>query len=233
MDIERVNEHTLKFYLSYLDIENRGFDREEIWYNRERGEELFWDIMDEAHHQEAFSLEGPLWIQVQALEKGLEIIVTKAQLSQDGSKLELPISKDKHLDIPVNEGLENLINDHFQIEGDGKAKNHAGGSEDDELSDEEDLSFLIGFHDLEDVIGLSHEFIENPLIATSLYAYDDKYYLDVTFSEEMSEHEQDNHLSCILEYGYEAERTIHVIQDYGKEIISEKALVEIKHYFSK
>lgn len=40
MEIERINEHTVKFYMSYGDIEDRGFDREEIWYNRERSEEL-------------------------------------------------------------------------------------------------------------------------------------------------------------------------------------------------
>lgn len=96
MEIERINEHTVKFYMSYGDIEDRGFDREEIWYNRERSEELFWEVMDEVHDEEEFAVEGPLWIQVQALDKGLEIIVTKAQLSKDGQKLELPIPEDKN-----------------------------------------------------------------------------------------------------------------------------------------
>ncbi len=91
MEIERINDHTVKFYISYVDIEERGFDREEIWYNRERSEELFWEMMDEVHSESDFSLDGPLWIQVQALEKGLEVVVTKAQLSKDGSKLELPL----------------------------------------------------------------------------------------------------------------------------------------------
>ena len=50
MEIERINEHTVKFYISYHDIEERGFDREEIWYNRDRSEELFWEMMDEGLH---------------------------------------------------------------------------------------------------------------------------------------------------------------------------------------
>ena len=79
MEIERVNDHTVKFFISYRDIEDRGFDRDEIWYDRERGEELFWEMMDEAANKGDFELEGPLWIQVQAFEKGLEIIVTKAK----------------------------------------------------------------------------------------------------------------------------------------------------------
>ena len=61
------------------------------------GEELFWEVMDEVHEEEEFAVEGPLWIQVQALDKGLEIVVTKAQLSKDGQKLELPIPEDKKI----------------------------------------------------------------------------------------------------------------------------------------
>lgn len=37
MEIERVNEFTIKFFITYRDIEDRGFDREEIWSDRERG----------------------------------------------------------------------------------------------------------------------------------------------------------------------------------------------------
>src|SRR5690554_6148411 len=113
MDIERINDYTVKFYISYVDIEERGFDREEIWYNRERSEELFWEMMDEMHREEEFSLEGPLWIQVQALDKGLEVLVTKAQISKDGQKFELPIPEDKGKDLPVDERIEELLDQHF------------------------------------------------------------------------------------------------------------------------
>src|SRR5699024_2133207 len=97
MEIERINENTVKFYISYLDIEDRGFEREEIWYNRERSEQLFWQMMDEINYKEDFSIEGPLWIQVQALEKGLEIIVTKAQTSKHDNHFEFPKQDDDDL----------------------------------------------------------------------------------------------------------------------------------------
>jgi len=115
MEIERINEHTVKFYISYLDIEERGFDREEIWYNRERSEELFWEMMDEVHQEEEFIVEGPLWIQVQALEKGLEVLVTRAQISKDGHKYELPGHDDKS---PVDEKIESLLDQQFNINTD-------------------------------------------------------------------------------------------------------------------
>lgn len=236
MKIERINENTLKFYISYLDIENRGFDREEIWYNRERSEELFWQMMDEAHNQEAFSLEGPLWIQVQALEKGMEIIVTRAQLSQDGLNLELPISENKHLDIPVSEGLEQLLNEQSLID---KPENGESGhlrkrklKKTSGQDQEDSLSFIIGFEDFEDVIALSHSFIKHEGVQAGLYAYKGKYYLNVIFYDGLPEKIQDNDLSTFLEYGFETDLTIYVLKEYGTEIIAENALTEIKKHFS-
>ncbi|MTT30572.1 adaptor protein MecA [Terrilactibacillus sp. BCM23-1] len=225
MKIERINENTLKFYISYLDIETRGFDREEIWYNRERSEELFWQMMDEAHNQESFPLEGPLWIQVQALEKGMEIIVTRAKVSQDGTNLELPISPEKHLDIPVKDGLEQLINEQLTID--------SKDEQEDRANEAESLAFVICFKDFEDLISLSQVFVENNLFNTSLYAFDNHYFLNVEFNDFLEEIDQDNCLSIILEYGFETNRTLAYLQEYGKLVLEKDVLSNIRKSFTK
>ncbi|AKP46413.1 adaptor protein MecA [Bacillus smithii] len=219
MDIERINENTVKFYISYVDIEERGFDREEIWYNRERSEELFWEVMDEVHEEEDFAVEGPLWIQVQALEKGLEILVTKAQISKDGQRLELPIPEEKLREFPMDERFEELLDQHFHIRPlDG---------------DEEDsLEFLLVFNDFEDLIGLAAQpGLDN--LQTKLFAYDDKYYVYVEFPEELfTEEDIDNYLSILLEFGKETNTTIHVLEEYGKVIIENDVFRTLQKYFS-
>ncbi|OEH91613.1 adaptor protein MecA [Bacillus solimangrovi] len=224
MEIERINENTVKFYVTYHDIEERGFDREEIWYNRERSEELFWEMMDEVHSEEEFPVEGPLWIQVQALEKGLEVIVTRAQLSKDGQKLELPISEGKHLEVPVDEQIESMLDQQFRDDND---------EEEDEgfVNEEEQLRFVIVFNDFEDVIALAYNFNAEGLFQ-QLYHYDNRYYLYTGFEDERyNDEEQDNLLSQVLEYGEESRVTIHRIEEYGKKVIAENALQEITKYF--
>jgi len=222
MEIERINENTVKFYISYGDIEERGFDREEIWYNRERSEELFWEMMDEVHDEEEFVIEGPLWIQVQALDKGLEILVTKAQLSKDGQKFELPIPNDKLKDLPVDEQIDEILDHHFN-------PNHS--DEEDILLEEETLEFLIGFKDFEDVISLSNRAGLDDLV-TKLYHFEGKYYLFTEFPEDLFEEDEiDDILSILLEYGYETQLTIHRIQEYGKEIISDNVFAELRIHF--
>ncbi|WP_312095481.1 adaptor protein MecA [Niallia sp.] len=219
MEIERINDHTVKFYISYIDIEERGFKREEIWYNRERSEELFWEMMDEVHQEEDFVFDGPLWIQVQALEKGLEILVTKAQLSKDGQKFEISIPEDKLKDLPIDERFEDLMDQHFTIK-------------DGEEEYDESLEFILTFKDFEDIISLSKlQGLEG--IDTTLYSYNEKYYLFVQFlDEEIPEEEVENALSILLEYAQEdSKMTIHVLQEYGKVIIENEVFMELRKYF--
>ncbi|MDQ0215658.1 adapter protein MecA 1/2 [Oikeobacillus pervagus] len=236
MEIERINENTVKFYISYIDIEERGFDREEIWYNRERSEELFWEMMDEVHEEEDFSVEGPLWIQVQALDKGLEILVTKAQVSRDGQRFELPISEEKLKGLPIDDQLEELLDQHFQMK---------------QQDEEESLEFMFVFHDFEDLLSLTSRPGLDELI-TKLYSYKNRYYLFVMFPENdvaLSEDDHeilddqeeaepfftdesiDNVLSIILEYGYETSLTYHILEEYGKIIIEENVFNTLRHYF--
>ena len=222
MEIERINEHTVKFYISYVDIEERGFDRDEIWYNRDRSEELFWEMMDEVHHEEEFTVEGPLWIQVQALDKGLEIMVTKAQLTKDGQRLELPLSDEKLKDLPVDERIESLLDQHFQVKQ---------PEVEEALEYDAPFDCTVVFKDFEDVLALSKR-LKAEILTSSLYSLDNKYYLYVEFDDEEFEEENiDDMLSILLEYSEESPVTIHRLKEYGKEIIAENVFPTLQHYF--
>jgi adapter protein MecA 1/2 len=222
MEIERINENTVKFYISYLDIEQRGFDRDEIWYNRERSEELFWEMMDEVHQEEEFEVEGPLWIQVHALDKGLEVLVTKAQIGKDGQRFDLPIPE-RLKDYPVDERIEDILDQQFNP---GKIE------DDEEFPLEGPLEFLLSFKDFEDVISLS----KRPGLAdipSKLFVFENKYYLYVEFEEDLfTEDEIDDLLSILLEYGNESQLTIHRLEEYGKEVISENVFETIRTHFN-
>lgn len=219
MEIERINENTVKFYISYVDIEERGFDREEIWYNRERSEELFWEMMEEVHQEDDFVPEGPLWIQIQALDKGLEVLVTKAQLSKDGQKLELPIPEDKLNHTPMDPNIENFLDHTFH-------------SKDYDEADDIYNEIVLAFEEFEDVLALAKRQDED-LIETKLYSYEDRYYLYLKFPEELYDEEQmEDELSIFLEYAVESAYTVHRLDEYGKVIIPEDVFTIINQYFN-
>ncbi|MBS4177400.1 adaptor protein MecA [Lederbergia citrea] len=218
MEIERINENTVKFYISYVDIEERGFDREEIWYNRERGEELFWEMMEEIHQEDDFVPEGPLWIQIQALDKGLEVLVTKAQISKDGQRFELPIPDEKLRDLPVDEKIEEMMDQHFQI------KHY-------ERSAEDLFEFVLAFKDFEDVLSLARIKGESTF-ESKLFSYENHYFLYVKFPDESADEDEiEDELSLLLEYGMESSYTIYRLQEYGTKIIDEDVFETLSQYF--
>ena len=217
MEIERINENTVKFYISYLDIEHLGFEREEIWYDRERSEQLFWQMMDEVNYKEDFNVDGPLWIQVQALEKGLEVIVTKAKVSKNG---------EIHGHHDFDEGsLEDKI-DNFLENNYGK---------DEVVHDmlEESLWIIAEFDQFEDVIQLSHYFQDDTdSVEETLYYYNNKYYLYMEFSQDLlDDHLQEDLISQVLEFGNDTDMTIHILEEYGKKIFEYHTFSQIKSYF--
>lgn len=228
MEIERINENTVKFYISYIDIEDRGFEREEIWYNRERSEQLFWQMMDEVNYKEDFNVEGPLWIQVQALDKGLEIVVTKAQVSKNGENIELPTENGKTIDISVDDKIEDMLDDKF---GDSDEKSSKSKKEEDE---DGNLSLNVMFNDFEDVIQLSHYFQDNTdKIEDTLFHYDNNYYLYIEFpqDEEVKDDQQEDMISQVFEFANDTEVTIHFLEEYGKQIFSDNTFEQVRSHF--
>ncbi|MBP1947231.1 adapter protein MecA 1/2 [Virgibacillus litoralis] len=231
MEIERINENTVKFYISYIDIEDRGFEREEIWYNRERSEQLFWQMMDEVNYKEDFNVEGPLWIQVQALDKGLEIVVTKAQVSKNGENIELPTENGKTIDISVDDKIEDMLDDKF---GEGDEKSSKSKKEEDE---DGNLSLSVMFNDFEDVIQLSHYFQDNKdktdKIEDTLFHYNNKYYLYIEFpqDEEVEDDHQEDMISQVFEFANDTEVTIHFLEEYGKQIFADNTFEQVRSHF--
>ncbi|WP_416151247.1 adaptor protein MecA [Salipaludibacillus sp. HK11] len=217
MEIERVNDTTIKFYITYHDIERRGFEKEEIWYNRERGEELFFEMMNEVNDEETFEMNGPLWVQVHAMDKGLEVIVTRGQMNDGSVKLEIPVGDEKE-ESPVDKSIVDMLDQQFIQDKDNNqvVKDHS-------------LSVVIGFSDFEELISLSHSFQED--INNSLHYYDNKYFIYVTLDESYTDEQQDNLLSRMLEFGYESDITIHKMLEYGKSIIEVDALKVLREKF--
>ena len=220
MEIERINEHTIKFFISYVDVEERGFNREDIWFNREKSEELFWEMMDEVHQKEDFSFDGPLWIQVQALEKGLEVVVTKAQITKDGTRFEIPFPDEKLKDLTVSEHLEELL-DHYFTYDDNKV----------DVYKEESIQVIVEFNDIEDVIEFARlSWLDH--ITTKLLHFQDKYYLATDFPfEYLTEEEIEDFISIMLEYSNEAPFTLAYLEEYGKVIIADDVQTVLREHF--
>lgn len=212
MNYERINDSTLKIYISYIDIEERGFNPDEIWFSREKSEQLFWEMMDEVEELNPFDFEGPLWIQVHAVDKGIEVVVSKPEISQDGKSADYPGPLAK-----IMAESENLF------------------EQEDFLSEEQKAQInqtaVYKIADFDHLIPLSKR-LSNELIHTKLFEYDSAYYLVLDYStDEFVDEYIENIHSIIAEYGEPSERTFHVLEEYGHVIMANDVFQTVQRFF--
>ncbi|MBF6842393.1 adaptor protein MecA, partial [Acinetobacter baumannii] len=127
-----------------------------------------WEMMDEVNEEADFVMEGPLWIQVQAMDKGLEVTVTRAQLTKDGQKLDMPDDIDERRKMFSSDDL-----------GPGTP----GFDEFEPVFNEPDtkkLEYAFMLSEVEELLPLSRRLQYVPM-ETALYHFEGKYYLHVSF----------------------------------------------------
>lgn len=217
MEIERINENTVKFYLSYGDIEDRGFSKEDVWYNRDKSEELFWDMMDELGDDTEFEVEGPLWIQVNAMNEGIEVIVTRAHLPKNAESSQFPFGI---------EDPEELFDPIFD------AINESTEEESEEEVQVSDRLFV--FNDFEELIQLAPQMDSlDDYFESRLYAFENRYYLNLRFDFALTDVRRSKDIaSMVSEYGTPSKMTIHRIEEYGKLVMEQDVFSQLSQYFS-
>lgn len=220
MRIERVNDTTMKFYLTYADIEARGFKRDDLWTNRKAGEEFFWSMMEEINEEEEFFVEGPLWIQVHAFDKGIEFVVTKTK-------------QDDVLHLPDDESPENLeyqVNDFLSKSVQDEKELHDLLMKASEINDL-DNEFIAHFDNLEHVIQFGYDDHLDIDIEDLLYMHEGRYYYYVQFDERLSDDEVHTYVAHILEYADESRISKEQLEEYGKVVMSHNVKHQVQKYF--
>lgn len=215
MRIERIDESTIKFFITYQDIEKRGYDKEDLWLNRKRGEEFFWSIMDEVNHEheEEFSMDGPLWIQVHAYDKGIEVVVSKSQDDKPFSMEQNPMDINNK---DVESFLENISGEKDQTVPTIKEP------------------VMVRFADLEDLIKYSYEVeVDETQYEDLLIVHEGRYYYQIFFDHRMDYMDTERIEAKLLEYSAPAETSNLIIEEYGNIIMSMNVRGKVRKVFQE
>lgn len=221
MDIERIDEHTVKFFITVQDIERRGFSFDELWSDRQLGEKFLWELLEEVQEKEDIQFEQGIKVQVNIAMNGLEFIVSNSfehfgPISIMQNAVENQKSPAKP--ITVKSLLENLIK-------------QSTDNNSEEVKTDENILGVYKFENFEDVIALFKNSIMN-FNFVRLFHYENRYYIGVDFEKENFEQEKKVAIDLILEeYTDKSAVSIHVLNEYGKVVISENVYETINKHF--
>ncbi|MBU5466289.1 genetic competence negative regulator [Virgibacillus sp. MSJ-26] len=114
MRIERLSNHQFKIFLTFDDLNERGFNKESLWIDLDNVRDLFSDMMYEASDEIGFELYGSLLIQVHLMQaQGMHIIVTQKvedyEIDEDFIEMKVTLNESKELIFKFEE-FEDIIN---------------------------------------------------------------------------------------------------------------------------
>ena len=168
MRIERLSNDQFTIFLTFDDLIERGFTKDDLWHDASSVRSLFSDMMYEASSELGIELEGILLVQVHLMQaQGMHIFVTQQEedMYWDDDFIEMKVTLDESKELIFSfEEFESVIQvtsylSPLAIEG-GKVYHM------DEryymILDDDDLSDV----NKEDIIGIMSEY-SNPSIVTS------------------------------------------------------------------
>ena len=101
MRLERLSVNQFKIFLTYNDLKERGYSKEELWNNLPKANELFQDMLYEACDELGIELDGKLVVQVYMLQaQGMVIVVTQnneGMSNEDFIELKVTMDESKEL----------------------------------------------------------------------------------------------------------------------------------------
>lgn len=106
MRIERVSSSQFTIFLTFDDLVERGFNKEELFQDATSIQNLFTDVMYEASSELGFELEGKLYVQVYIMQaQGMHVIVTQNRdnidWDEDFIEMKVTLDESKELIFPL------------------------------------------------------------------------------------------------------------------------------------
>ncbi|GIO22599.1 genetic competence negative regulator [Oceanobacillus sp. J11TS1] len=102
MRIERISTDQFKIFLTFDDLIERGFTREDLWHDASNVRTLFSDMMYEASSELDMEFEGMLLVQVHLMQaQGMHIFVTHQyeDIELDNEYIEMKVTLDESKEL--------------------------------------------------------------------------------------------------------------------------------------
>lgn len=232
MEMERIDENTIRVILGREDLEERGVKILDLLANHQQIEKFFYSILEEVDADHMFADNDAVTFQVMPNKGGLELLISKL----DEDELSDREALDSALSQRRNRGK------HHQNKSQLAAlqkKLQSSDEDDDEdnLSrylEDEDVDYrqvVLALPDFEAMIQLADALrLESGI--SNLYQYQGQYYLElVLFVDDLHDISAEDAIAIANEYGEKTDVTPEVLSEYGKKIMDQVALQTTRHYF--
>ncbi|RNC29534.1 MAG: Adapter protein MecA 2 [Candidatus Dichloromethanomonas elyunquensis] len=199
MRILKVNDNTVRIFISFTELADRNISLADFFQRSARTEQFFWELISKARDEVDFNLDQPFWIQATVASED-EFVITV-------------IKQEDQIEAEINHIIQTSL---------GEKKKSSKQTA--KFTSEGDWVYV--FSDFEDVVSAARLLPEIPHIQSSLFSYEEEYYLAIS---NFGASRKKKIAEAILdEYGESVIVTEAFLKEHGEIIISENAIKLIK-----
>ncbi|CAH1856416.1 adaptor protein MecA [Convivina intestini] len=227
MEMERINDHTIRIMVENEDLEDRGTSVKDLLSDRTKIESFFYNILSEVDVDNDFMDNDKVSFQILPNKNGLELFISRMD-SENG------ISDILDSIVGANE-LRNDTKDEIDSLSDERRSALMGQDsfESQEDTDNKERPVLVyRFSDFEDLIKLA-VLMKNVKFINTLFRYQEELYLTVDFSSlDCGEDQYNFMLGNFYEFAELAKLSYEALLEHGQVIYSRTALKQLAELFS-
>lgn len=216
MEIEHINEDTIRVIIENTDLEERGITFLDLLGNQKQIEKFFYSILEEVDIDEEFQESEAVTFQVMPNNNGLELFISKGTNFKEELDPGDSLTNQQPMVNATNQNVEDLMDE----------------VEEYDTAENETRNAIVVLKTFEQMIQLSKSlYLESG--ASNLYTYNNAYYLHlVFFVDEMNEKTSEEELAIALEYGEKSSISSEVLNEYAEKIMKTNALEQTRFYFN-
>lgn len=258
MEMEKINENTMRVTLGKEDLAERGISILDLIGNQHDVEDFFYGILDEVDTDHEFRDNGAVTFQLVPSGDGVELFITKvdpeaaekmnlpkdAEFDENNSVMLSNLTPDELDQIGLDKDVTRILKDRMRenLKSDSKDQRKttveqpekASASRSSQTSEQsENYVRVIEFETLQDFIDLTRNVIFKVSFGSDLFRMDDKYYLVIKFSdEEVTSGTVQDVYSTMLEYGKAPKIPPIYLEEHGQIVKTRNAYEWFSYNFS-
>lgn len=232
MEMERINENTIRVLIGNEDLTERGITVLDLLGNHQQIESFFYSILEEVDTDHQFQDNDSVTFQVLPNRNGLELFISKNNMEDFDEDDQQPRSDQKD---EVSDFLKRQLGQTDRDDRGNRRTAVANDEVEDAVSsmDFEKSVTVLKLGEFENVIQVAR-LLHLDNATSNLYLYKDEYYLEIIFFVEYTSPEtMKDDLAIAYEYGEKSRITADVLAEHGTRIMADSALELIRHYFDE
>ncbi|MGM9909101.1 MAG: adaptor protein MecA [Limosilactobacillus vaginalis] len=228
MEMERINENTIRVLISNDDLDARGITILDLLGDHQQIEDFFYSVLREVDTDHQFADNDSITFQVMPTGNGLELFISKN--NADGQVNDENNEEIAHY-IKQNLMRTPKVADKAQTTDESAAPATGAAKPANDSASQTAKWQVVAFTSFEDLIAYAHLQTDQEL-ASELYKYTGRYYLALQTVEPVtSDNTVKDTLALAYEYGNPTATSVDFLAEHGKKLMSGTALATIRHYF--